>query len=56
MFYLYGKHICNCRWELIGEFNKEDAEKFMDKNEFDKDNNPRGCYLSFYVSIEEIDI
>ena len=33
MFYLYGKHICNCKWELIGTFTKVNAEKFMDENE-----------------------
>lgn len=55
MFYLYGKHICNCKWKFIGYFNKEDAEKFMDENE-NTDDNPLGCYISFYLSLELIEV
>ena len=49
MFYLYGKHISNLNWELIGRFSTEEAETYMDLNEYGE-SNPCGMYVSFHLS------
>jgi hypothetical protein len=56
MWYLYGKNVCNLRWEYIGYLNKKEAEEYMDKNEFDEYSNPVGMYVSFHLSEEPLDI
>lgn len=56
MFYLYGKHVCNCKWMPVGEFSTmEQMEEFMDYNEY-TDDNPNGIYLSFYIIVKFLNI
>jgi hypothetical protein len=48
ILWLYGKHVCNCKWEYVARGTREELEKIMVQHDSE--------YVSFQTADRELDI